>query len=241
MELVKYINDSFWSSSGYMVLYVISLIWLLMLKKEEKRAKWMAFYSALCWILIVYNPILAEIAVAKFMEDGQAYLRICYLMPVMTIIAYAATSFFVENVKKEDSRKKHVIWISAICGAVVLSGEFFSSDMFLKAENVYKIDNEALKIADIILEEYEDEQIRVLLPEDENLTYGIRQYTNGIVFAGFLEEMENYTTLKKHEMEKEYSYLVIGREQPTVNIIEKKAYQRVGATENYYVYRVLEE
>ena len=66
----------------------------------------------------------------------------------------------------------------------MLCGAAYGSNMYIKADNIYKIDDQALTISQSILEHSENRKVRAILPNNENIVYGIRQYTGDIVVAG---------------------------------------------------------
>ena len=240
MELVEFLNQTFWEGSGYLILLVLA-VFLILREKEEQRGRRIAFYTILCFIFIVYNPILGNLAVAHFMEDERAYLRIFYLLPLMSVIAYAMADYYTKNTAKDDSVRKKLLLVLIMSSLIVISGALFPESMYLRAENIYKIDSEALEVGRIIEEDAKGEKTRALLPNDENLTYGIRQYTGNIVIAGYSDAFKDEATLRELTDTLDFTYLVICKERALVDCLElSEEYQYLVSTEEHFIYKRIE-
>lgn len=238
MELVKFLNETFWGDGGYLLLFAVSILITLFREDIEMRGKRMALYSALCFVLVVYNPILGKLAVEHFMEDQWAYLRIFYLLPIMTVIAYAMSEFYVKTAKRTDPRKRKLLIAGILSVLVVLSGHFYGKNMYLKAENIYKIDSEALEVIRVIEEDKEEGRTRILLPEgEENLIFGLRQYTPDLVIAGYSDKLDEEGGLMEAENNLDYTYVIIGKERTLVDCMEQAGYTYLVSTESHFIYK----
>jgi hypothetical protein len=237
MEIIGYLNEKFWGSSGYFILLAISLIFILARKNTESRGKIMALYSVLILFGVIYNPVVAAVAAGRFMsEDVAAYMRIFYLLPLMSVIAYAITEYYAEQWADKGRREK-VTAAVIICITIILSGQLYSKDMYVKADNIYKISQDALEISDIIQEDKTDDKARAVLPSDENICYGVRQYTDEIIVAGYTEEFDSNRSFKEYEESRDFSYVVIEKDSTMDSILEKNGYTRLGESDSYLVYK----
>lgn len=237
MELIKYLNQSFWKNSGYMVLFAVAIIYIMLTQHRQSRGFRMVLYTVLCFGLVVYNPAVANLAMHFFMEDPAAYLRIFYVLPIMTILAYASTEFYCTSVEKSEGIKKKAVFLIVICMAFVMAGKFFDDAMFIKAENIYKIDSEALEIADYILEDGNNEQVGCIFQKDDNLIAGIRQYTDKIIIADVVDTIRTPDQIHEIEYRDMFGYVVIEKEERSVQSLEAAGYSCVEETEQHYIFR----
>lgn len=235
MELISFLNNQFWGDSSYMVLLTLSLIMILWNKKKNARGKTMALYSILVLVLIIYNPFVAPFGLHFFAGDRWAYMRIFYLLPLMPVISYALSDFYSDMVDITEPPVKKIKFLAAICIIIILCGEVFDSSMYRKAENLYKIDPQALEIGQTILENSGEQKVRALLPDQDDIVYGIRQYTGDIVIAGHSNEVLSENTLKDVEENYDFQYIVIGKDKSVLRLLEQHSYQYISSTEEYYV------
>uniref|UniRef100_UPI003FEE0EA3 hypothetical protein n=1 Tax=Roseburia sp. TaxID=2049040 RepID=UPI003FEE0EA3 len=238
MELISFINETFWGTSGYVVLFAISIFFILFSRDMESRGRFMAIYSVLVFVCVICNPLLGLIATEKFMsDDAYAYLRIFYVLPLMSVIAYAITEFYTRSVKQEDGTKKKAFMAVILAVTVMIAGQLYGSSMYVKAENLYKISQDAIEISDIIENDCGGETARALVPRDENISYGIRQYTGNIIIPGYSDEITNRKTLETFEEQKDFTYIVAEKNETTEKLLERYGYVRTGETSGYAVYK----
>lgn len=235
MELISFLNNQFWGDSSYMVLLTISLIMILWNKKKNQRGKTMAVYSIMVLILIIYNPFVAPIGLHFFSEDRWAYMRIFYLLPLMPVIAYALTDYYADEVDCTEKVGKKIKFLAIICITVIICGRTFDSSMYIKAQNVYKIDQQALEIGETILEDSKEQKVQILLPENDNIIYGIRQYTGNIIIAGSSDGIKDSESLEGAEENYDFQYIVIRKDKFLLRMLEQHSYQYLAATEDYYI------
>lgn len=238
MELIRFINETFWGTSGYVVLLALSLCYILLEKNGDSRGKTMALYSVLVFVVVICNPVIGKIATQKFMSDDvYAYLRIFYVLPLMSVIAYAAAGFYTKEVPADASRRKKLLLAAIICITIIISGKLYDSGMYVKAENLYKISEDALEIYDVIEEDCKGETVRALLPNEEAISCGIRQYTDKIIIPAYSDAFSDAESLAELEKEKEFSYVVIPKEIGKMAVLEESGYTMTGETYGYAVYK----
>ena len=238
MELIRFINETFWGTSGYVVLLARSLCYILLEKNGDSRGKMMALYSVLVFVVVICNPVIGNIATQKFMSDDvYAYLRIFYVLPLMSVIAYAAAGFYTKEVPADASRRKKLLLAAIICITIIISGKLYDSGMYVKAENLYKISEDALEIYDVIEGDCKGETVRVLLPNEEAISCGIRQYTDKIIIPAYSDAFSDAESLAELEKEKEFSYVVIPKEIRKMAVLEESGYTMTGETYGYAVYK----
>jgi hypothetical protein len=206
----------------------------------DKREKTVAVYSILVFLLIIDNPVIAPLGLRFFGEDLRSYLRIYYLLPLMTIIACGLTEFYVTQVKPTDGNRKKMIYIAVLVITVIISGKTYDRSMYIKPDNIYKINQEALEISKIIDKDSEGTRVRVLLPNSQEIVYGIRQYTGKVVVAGFSDTIQNKSTLQEMETQCDFQYVVLDTDDKTDILLQFFQYEDIGQTESYTVYKRME-
>ena len=109
---------------------------------------------------------------------------------------------------------------------------------------IYKIDGEALEISEVVLAEREagkqEEKARILAPNVDDITYGIRQYTGNIVIAGFSDDFKDEDTLVTLEENKDFEYVVIGKSKRLNDILKQYHYKQIAETETYHIWKKAE-
>ncbi len=240
MSIVNFLNRTFWKDSAYMVLMAVSLIWMLARKEEDSRVRCAAVYSVLAFLLVICNPLIAPFGLYFFGEDRYAYLRIFYLIPLMSIIAYSGASFYTAQVKRSDRAAKKCVYAAVLVITVMLGGSLYESGMYREAENIYKIDQEALKISDIINADSGNERVCALLPGADDIVYGIRQYTEKIIIAGDSDDVTDEKSLAAAQEQTDFLYLVFDRENESLTAAAENAFYLIDETENYLIYKKVE-
>lgn len=244
LERILFLNNLFWEESGYAILLVLSLMWILMGRKKNERAENMAIYSILVLILVIYNPIVAPIGMRFFSDAETAYLRIFYLLPFLTILAYAAADYYADKVDITDRISKKVRYAVIMVLVIMLSGSLYDSGMYRDVENIYKIDGEALEISELILagqnEAQNGEKVRILAPDVDDITYGIRQYTGKIVIAGFSDHFKDEETLQMLEENYDFTYVILRKSKILTDILKQHGYGQLAETKNYYILKKAE-
>jgi len=109
--------------------------------------------------------------------------------------------------------------------------------MYVKAENLYKISEDAIEIYDLIEEDCKGETVRVLLPDEEAIASGIRQYTDKIIIPAYSDAFSDAKSLAALEEEKEFSYVVIPKKIGKMAVLEDSGYVLTGETFGYVLYK----
>lgn len=237
MEMVSFLNENFWKDSSYFLLVTLAVVFILVEKDIDKRGKRMAIYSILVLVFVICNPKVAKIGLRFFGDDMWAYMRIYYLLPVMTLIAYGGAEFYTKYVKRTDSRKKKLLCAVIICLTVIMSGETYHSSMYREVTNIYKIDQNALEISDMINDDCDKKQVTIYAPSVTDIHYGIRQYAGNIVIAGDSATVADKEMLKNIVAEKAPDYIVITEESDLSDFIMEDDFQWLGESGEYIVYK----
>ncbi|MGN0428120.1 MAG: hypothetical protein ACI4F0_09990 [Agathobacter sp.] len=240
MELVNFLNRTFWGDSGYLILLMIAIFYILMEKEGEKRGKRIVIYSILVLGLIIWNPLVAPYGLVFFGADPWAYLRIFYLIPLMSILAYAGTLFYCSYVKKADKKGRKAFIAILLVLTVVLSGKLYDSSMYRPATNIYKIDQDAYEISNQINADCDGEKVHVLVPWTTDIVYGIRQYQANLIIEGSSDDIKDYKGLKSFEEERTIDYFVITKDRNLELALQSDGFEMLGETENCFIYKKVE-
>lgn len=205
-----------WGHAVWLVVFVICLLLLF-----KNRARWgvdikkiVAFVSMS--MILYYCPFFAKIMINNFLPGYGEYERLSWLFFTIPIISYtfvcAYTSF------SRIQKKKIILAFIVIC--LFLGTSTIITRGFKKADNVYKIPDESLKIADSIVEDskcYSDDALlgmrqvakddkgkrikpKVLVQLDEKIDmsmgneffHGIREYASPPVLTSVVIPKTSY-------------------------------------------------
>ena len=237
MEIVNFLNENFWKDSDYFLLLMLSVVFVLVTKEGEKRGKRLVIYTILVLVFVILNPIVARIGLRFFGEDKYAYMRIYYLVPLMTLIPYAGTEFYTLHVKRNDKRSKKMLYALILCITIVMCGKTYDSTMYRDATNIYKIDQNALEISDMINEDCNEAQVRIYAPSTTDIHYGIRQYAGNIIIAGDSMTISTPSTLQEVIGGTDLDYIVLAQESNVNRYITQKGFEQLGESGEYIVYK----
>ena len=242
MDVIEFLNVTFFKDSSYFVLLVLSICFIFLNKNktENMRGKRMALYAVLVMLLIIWNPIVAPIGLLFFGEDIYAYMRIFYLIPLMSILAYAGTEWYTSHVVENERKGRKTIFAGIIAITVILSGRTFNETMYRDVTNIYKIDQDAYEISNLIMSDCGNTKVRVCIPQNEEILYGIRQYEGNIIIAGDSQQISSWDQLYLMSKEYNFDYIVLPIEEKITDFVEAHfthSYELVGDTENYKIFR----
>lgn len=237
MEIVQFLNREFWKNSDYFLLFVLSILWILVNKKGEKTGKYTAIYSLFIFIVVICNPVIATLGLRFFSDDKWAYMRIFYLIPLMSLIAYAGTEIYTTFVRDFDARRKKMVFAFVIVFTICLSGSFYEKAMYRETTNIYKIDQNALEISDIINEDCDNTTVTAYVPNAIDIHYGIRQYAGNIMIIGNSDLIENNKDLDILVNETECQYLVLSHDSKALSNILNQGFVWIGETGDYTVFK----
>lgn len=240
MELVNFLNRNFWGDSGYLILLVLSITYIMGEKGGEERGKRIVIYTILALGGIIWNPFVAPYGLIFFGEDQWGYLRIFYLVPLMTILAYAGTNFYTSYVKNGVKRGKRIFVAVLLALTVVISGKLYDSSMFREVTNIYKIDQDAYEISNRINADCDGEKVHVLVPWTTDILYGIRQYQANLIIEGNSDDIKDYKGLRSFEEDRAIDYFVITKDRDLEPALQCDGFEMLGETKNCFIYKKVE-
>lgn len=199
----------------------------------------MFIYVPIIVLLIFWNPLCY-----KVLSKAIVYFRICWILPITCVMAYAAVQLY------ESVEQRFKGWVAALCIVIIaFSGRLcYSSPLFSRAENIYHVPEEVVKICDEV--KIEGREVMALFP-DEFLLY-VRQYASWVCmpygrevlmgeYNAFHYEMTkpiiNAEVLAGYAKEKLCHYLVIPKNKVIDGNLENYSYEFFMNLENYEVYK----
>lgn len=230
------LNQLFWENSAFFILMLLSVIFILADGKEDARGKRMAWYTVLVLILVIWNPVVASHATIFFGEDMRAYLRIFYLLPLMPLIAYAGTKVY-EKAAQNHKLTKKILTFLVLCITIISCGGIYDSSMYREASNIYKIDQDAIDISNLINDDSGNRSVTAVLPSTEDVYYGIRQYTGNIVVVGTSDDIQETQALSEMMDTTDFEYIVFQKDNEILSGAEQTGLEEVGSSENYTVFK----
>lgn len=189
------IIDSFWHKPIFIVIYVFCLLLLIIFWEQMKSGRRLFLpLSLICLILFIYNPVFVNISSKFFFrENSHVTVRLFLLLPLLFTEAYVFTIFTSCLFKK--NKVISFIFTAGIVGLFLVIGvapwqreaKGWESNMYLLAENPYKIPQEHIEICEAILEDMDGQRAVLAMYEMHGkndiggtLNYSIRMYTSRI-------------------------------------------------------------
>ena len=181
---VKVTHAQYWNDNYvFVIMYVACLVIMISMRdKAPNGHKLLSVYSLLLIGLVLYNPVAHFIGFNLF-KDSES-IRMWLLLPVVTVIAFAIT-VVTDNPSLKKAGK------GAVIGAMAAVIFFFGSSimrtqMMVDTTNAMKINDESVKIADVILEDSNNEPTTLLMYTFEDYTSG--QFVNGGTVCDGIEQ-----------------------------------------------------
>lgn len=230
--------------TGMMIaLFLVAVIYLFVVEKN-KTTRIILIYVPVILLVVYFCPLFAKVVFVVVGSD--IYYRILWLIPIVLVLAYAATKIILSL----SGRKK---WLAGIAIVVIImtSGQFvYKSVHFSVADNLYHIPQEVIDLCEAIREE---EIVTAAFPP-EHLHY-VRQYTEDIYMPygremlvaawGSQNSLYNLVVVPVLDVEalveelrkRETEYVVFSVEKELLGSFEEYQFEFIYETENYIVYR----
>lgn len=224
-----------------MIWFVAALIYLL-LNEKHKPKRIVLVYMPIIMLALYFNPLFAS-AFCKIV-GSEIYFRICWLMPVIIVIAYSAVCIF-----SRLTGKKQFLFAVAAMALIALSGKLvYSNSLYSRAENIYHVPDSVVHICDAIV--VPGREVMAVFPS-ELLLY-VRQYSPVVcmpygrdMFMGcydpFYDAMER-DTIDLEELvplarDKQCHYIILREEKEILGNPREFGWEIFGRTDGYVIYR----
>ena len=172
---ISYFSEIFleyWWNALYIVLYLGCLFYIV--RKRDKIMMQIFAWPFLILLATVFNPLIMEPVLDKLGWRNR-YNRFYWILPVTFLCAFLAAKLIVKQ-KKGAERNILILFMGCLLFLCVGSTSEAAVD-----DNIYKIDDSVIAVADMIEEHAEMENPIVLY--DADLYYWIRQYDPALIAA----------------------------------------------------------
>lgn len=187
--MLEYFNISFfvgkfqqcWGNVLYVVLYIGCLFYISRSKKKVMNQVFVWPFVIL--LATIFNPFVME-PVLKLLGWRDRYVRFFWILPVEFLCAFFAAELIA---KQKKGAGRNVLILFLICLLFLCGG---SASEIKVDDNIYKIDDSVIAVADLIEAHKETENPVVFY--DAGLYYWIRQYDPALIAAVSHATMDIY-------------------------------------------------
>lgn len=247
IDTIKSSYEQFIGGGMYFALFLVSMLYIFLKEKDKKKRIFFVYFPILVFAVIT-NPVFNALSSVVFTVN--TYYRLFWLLPLGTVIAYAAVLVVNEG-------KKQIEKVAIFCSLIIiiaLSGKFYfdTKGTFIEMGNLYKVPDESVLVAQLIGID-EEENKKALVPGE--LTPYIRQIDATIELLYGREpdtaywnnplatELDNGNVeyIAKVLEEKECQYVVFKRATVMREPIQNYGFEMINETENYVIYKKVGE
>jgi hypothetical protein len=245
----------YWGSGYYPYLLLLSLLYLLIFKRKKNGIR-----DTLPFVLILlflfFCPLSASVISRCLGTD--VYWRVLWLLPVIPIIALAAT----ELLHNLHSRITHCILLILFVGVIAFCGKgMMEAGSYVKLANYQKVPNEVPVICEIIREKAAEDQIdEIRIATDDYLSAYLLVYDPSLLMpygrggqgaltkaaAKLYEEISSerprYKRLARLAAKSECNFLVLPEAHKAPNTgVGVYHYVEIGQVATYKIFELQEE
>ncbi len=217
--------DTF-ANNRFLILYVISLLYLFFFEKEKRR---ILVYPSLLLSFLILNPLLYQTVYSKMLDTS--YWRMFWLLPIVPVIA-AAVVCLTSRIKHKTLKTTLAL---LLCLVIAGNGYYIYHHpltSFEEATNPYKIPQETIDIIDYL--HTIEPTPAVVMPPD--LYLYAKQYTADIHLM-YGRDAEGYITAIYNEHQAVY-YMLNGMMETDLQYVVDIMH---GSHNLYYHYLIISE
>ncbi|MCM1025732.1 MAG: hypothetical protein NC432_04815 [Roseburia sp.] len=153
--------------TGLAMIWFLAAVIYLFLSEKRKDRRILFVYFPILILLLFFNPLFAGLFFATL--GAEVYFRVCWLLPVTTVTAYAAISIR----ERLSGVRKGIFTVAAVL-MIVLSGRpVYDNPLYSVAENCYHVPDSVVHLCDAIVTP--GREVMAVFPR-ELLLY-VRQYS----------------------------------------------------------------
>lgn len=228
--------------TGLTIIWFLLALVYLFLNEKQKPRRILFVYTPLIVLLCFFNPIFAR--VFQRLVGREIYFRICWLMPVIVVIAYC-----VIRISDRLRGRKAACFIGAALFLTVFSGKLvYDNGLYGVAENVYHVPDAVVAVCDAI--EAPGREVMAVFPEE--MVLYVRQYSSVVcmpygreVFMGVYDELDNLMAGEVVDLERlaplarreGCHYVILRADQKLEGSPEEYDWILFGETDGYVIYR----
>lgn len=244
----------------HMVLFLAAVLLLggLCKSNKEKSHAFLLSGYTVCFFLIFFCPLTAKV-IMDYCIGTEVYWRMFWILPLPIVIAYA----FSLRLRTAENRWRRCLCAAGMLLVIAVTGTaVYQPEVFVEAENPYKLPQEVIDVCDMINEDARENSIeeKKAVVVNELLPY-IRQYDGSIkmpygrdatrglrgkgkatkrLYALMNDPEADFKSLAKYAKKKKCNYLVYYKNGFADETLRSRGYERIGETSSYFVYRLEE-
>lgn len=228
--------------TGSLIIWFLFSVIYLFFRERRKQVRILFLYVPVVILVLFFNPLFIHFFYR--LVGDEIYFRICWLLPISVVIAYATVMASLELMGK----KRPIFAILAV-GLIVTSGTLvYENPLFSKAENVYHVPQTVVDICDRIV--LPGREVMAVFPS-EFLVY-VRQYSpvvcmpfgRGTLLGDYdeLEVLMNQDTIDVSRMaelakQKQCHYVIFSEQKQMDEDITQYDYVEFDHVNGYVIYK----
>lgn len=195
LEFFKTVFMNYWWNGLFFVIYLGALVYIVRQKSFVMKQVFVGPFVIL--LATVFNPLVMG-PILQITEWENRYSRFFWMLPVEILSAYILACL-IENQRRMEEKTAVIIIVACL---VFLCGSS-ATEMSLD-DNIYKVDDSVIAVAELI-DEVSDKE-RPIVFYDEELYYWIRQYDASLIAGVNAGEMEKYRWMTIEEIDPAEQY-----------------------------------
>lgn len=228
--------------TGFVMIWFMAALIYLFINEKQKPKRIVLIYMPVIMLVLYFNPLFAS-AFCKVLSS-EIYFRMCWLMPIIVVIAYAAVCIW-----SRLAGRKQLFFAAASVVLVVVSGKLvYSNPLYSRAENVYHVPDSVVHICDAII--VPGREVMAVFPS-ELLLY-VRQYSSMVCMPYGRDALMGYYIPLYYAMEDEVidleemvpllrekgcHYIILREEKEIQGDPLDFGWEIFGQTDGYVIYR----
>lgn len=235
--------------TGLIMIWFLAAVIYLFLSEKRKERRILFVYMPIILLLLYFNPLFAGLFCR--LVGSEIYFRICWLLPVIIVIAYSAVCIF-ERMKG----KGQVVFAVMTAVLIAVSGKpVYDNPLYTKAENIYHVPDSVVHICDAIV--VPGREVMAVFPR-ELLLY-VRQYSPfvcipygrngwGIEYVGDSAEIGGFSDAMDEDVidleivapfvdARSCHYVIVDEKKEFLGNPKDYGWELFGETDGYVIYR----
>ena len=181
LEFYKVTFTNYWWYGLFFVIYLAALLYIV--RQKSAIMKQIFVWPFVILLFTIFNPLVMEPVLQKTNWQDR-YSRFFWMLPVEILCAYVLANL-IEKQRRSEEKLIMLLFVGCLIFLCTSSNTEMEPD-----DNIYKLDNSVIEVAEKLKEVSEEENPVVLY--DEELYYWIRQYEPSLLAAVKPKEMDLY-------------------------------------------------
>lgn len=180
-------------SAPFVILFLFGIYYIYRTKKKD--IKEIFVYPVLIYGITIFNPLIHWILIWKMGFSGRSH-RFFWVIPMVFVLSWLAA----EIIFRMKSQGKRLTLFLALVGMCIFAGRPMYYEEHFRTENIYKVTDETLEISNK-LKEIEGEREKIVIINDHNINYFIRQYDPSICLIAEPHDIEIWEQISEIDYE----------------------------------------